>query len=161
MIPSKKLRRLISKKNKIQLENLAWEKALENKIFKLTFIDNKQKMSLKNIFEYGYNIGNCLLTSYYVFPIFINASICSGRVEILKGTKNSINGDHIWIEDEDFIIDTTLMIKIPQSNLYSSYYKKDYTLTPTFSSNDLDYQKEIYARQTNPFKYYSDLFYIN
>ena len=31
MIPSKKLRRLISKKNKIQLEDFSWEKELEKK----------------------------------------------------------------------------------------------------------------------------------
>lgn len=161
MIPSKKLRRLISKKNKIQLEALAWEKELENKIFKSTFMDNKQKMSLKDVFEYGYNIGNCLLTSYYVINIFENASICSGKVEILKGTKNSKNGDHVWIEDEYYIIDTTLMIKIPKNNIYSNYYKKDSTIVPSFSSSELNYQKDMYDKKTNPFKYYLELFSIN
>lgn len=157
MIPSKKLRRLISKKNKIQLEDFSWEKELEKKVFKILFED----MTLKDIFENGYNIGNCLLTSYYIFPIFNNASICSGKVAILKGTKNSINGDHVWIENDEYIIDTTLMIKIPLNFIYSKYYKKEYTISPTFSSADLNYDTEIYEKTTNPFKYYFDLFNID
>ena len=157
MIPSKKLRRLISKKNKIQLEAFTWEKEFEKKIFKLLFEDK----TLKDIFENGYNIGNCLLPSYYIFPIFNNASICSGKVEILKGTKNSINGDHVWIETDEYIIDTTLMVKIPINSIYSKYYNKEYTISPTFSPTDLNYDKEIYEKKNNPFKYYLELYDIN
>ena len=157
MIPSKKLRRLISKKNKIQLEAFIWEKEFERKIFKILFEDK----TLKDIFENGYNIGNCLLTSSCIFPLFANASICSGKVEILKGTKNSINGDHVWIETDEYIIDTTLMVKIPINSIYSKYYNKEYTISPTFSPTDLNYDKEIYEKTTNPFKYYFDLFNID
>ncbi len=157
MIPSKKLRRLISKKNKIQLEDFSWEKELEKKVFKILFED----MTLKDIFENGYNIGNCLLTSSCIFSLLDNASICSGKVEILKGTKNSINGDHVWIETDEYIIDTTLMVKIPINSIYSKYYNKEYTISPTFSPTDLNYDKEIYEKKNNPFKYYLELYDIN
>ena len=120
MIPSKILRLIISKNHKIKLEEFSWNKELQNKIFQIEFVDGHKKLSLKTIFKDGYNIGNCLLTSYYVSTIFENSLICTGKVEIHKRTKNSPDGDHVWIETEDNIIDTTLMIIIPKNNSFLS-----------------------------------------
>jgi len=80
MIPSKFLRLIISKNHKLKLEKFSWPKELENKIFKIVFMDGYKKLSLKTIFKNGYNIGNCLLTSYYVSTIFENSLICTGKV---------------------------------------------------------------------------------
>lgn len=89
MIPSKKLRMTISKNHKIKLRDFAWEKELEDKIFSIKFIDGNKTLSLKTVFKDGYNIGNCLLTAYYVSSIFEDPLICTGKVSLLKGTKNS------------------------------------------------------------------------
>ena len=161
MISSKILRLIISTNHKIKLEEFSWNKELQNKIFQIEFVDGHKKLSLKTIFKDGYNIGNCLLTSYYVSTIFENSLICTGTVEILTGTKNRPNGDHVWIETEDNIIDTTLMIIIPKNNKYSKYYIKDYDIRPNFSSYDLSYDNDIYFRKNNMEKYYLELFKKN
>lgn len=160
MIPSKFLRLIISKSHKIKLEDFAWNKELEEKIFRIKFIDGRKKISLKTIFKDGYNIGNCLLTSYYVSSILEDPLICTGKVEILKGTKNSPNGDHVWIETEDYIVDTTLMIRFPKSHRYAKYYKKDADITPNFSPEDINYQNDIYQRKNNLYEYYNSLYKI-
>jgi hypothetical protein len=38
-----------------------------------------------------------------------------GYLPILKGTMNSINGIHMWIVKDSYIIDFTLRIKVPVS----------------------------------------------
>ena len=160
MIPSKFLRLIISKSHKLKLGNLAWSKEFEKKIFKIKFIDGHKELTLKTIFKDGYNIGNCLLTSFYVSSILENPLICTGKVEILKGTKNSPNGDHVWIETEDYIVDTTLMIRFPKSHRYAKYYKKDADITPNFSPEDINYQNDIYQRKNNLYEYYNSLYKI-
>ena len=160
MIPSKILRLIISKNHKIKLEEFSWDKELQNKIFQIEFVDGHKKLSLKTIFKDGYNIGNCLLTSYYVSTIFENSLICTGKVEILKGTKNSPNGDHVWVENEDYIIDTTLMIKLPKKHKYAKYYHKDSCIQPQFSKNDISYEDDKYFKEKYADQYYLDLFSI-
>lgn len=149
MIPSKILRLTISKNHKIKLGNYSWDKELQDKIFHITFMDGNKKLSLKTIFSNGYNIGNCLLTSYYVSSIIDNSQICTGKVEILKGTKNCPNGDHVWIETQENIIDTTLMIVLPKVSKYAKYYTKESSIFPLFSSEDLNYQDDIYMREND------------
>lgn len=158
MIPSKVLRLIISRNHKINLNDFSWNKELQDKIFAIKFIDGYNKISLKTIFKNGYNIGNCLLTSYYVSTIFEESLICTGKVEILKGTKNSPNGDHVWIETDEHIIDTTLMICIPKGNKYAKYYNKESDIQPHFSHDDLNYQNDIYLRKNNIEQYYLDLY---
>lgn len=158
MIPSKFLRLIISKNHKLKLENYSWDKELENKIFKIVFMDGHRKLSLKAIFKNGYNIGNCLLTAYYVSTIFENSLICTGKVEILKGTKNCKNGDHVWIETEESIIDTTLMIILSKKSKYAKFYTKDAEIKPQFSKEDLNYQNDIYEHQHNIDNYFINLY---
>lgn len=130
-------------------------------MFNIKFADGYKILSLKTIFKDGYNIGNCLLTAHYVSTIFEDPLICTGKVEILKGTKNSPNGDHVWIETEDNIIDTTLMTIFPKTNLYAKYYKKESDIVPRFSTDELTYQDDIYERKNNIEKYYLNLYKIN
>ena len=53
MIPSKFLRLIISKSHKIKLEDFAWNKEFEEKIFRIKFVDGREKISLKTIFKDG------------------------------------------------------------------------------------------------------------
>lgn len=158
MIPSKVLRLIISKNHKIKLKSLAWNKDFELKVFRIKFIDGNKTLSLKTIFKDGYNIGNCLLTAHYVSSLFEDSLICTGKVEILKGTKNSPNGDHVWIETENEIIDTTLMIVIPKYHIYSKFYKKEDNIIPRFRPEECNYQDEIYEKRYHTTKYYTDLY---
>ena len=160
MIPSKKLRKIISKRFKLNMERFAWNKEFEKKIFDIDFIDGNKKTTLKEIFKNGYNIGNCLLTAHYVSTIIPNSSICTGKVEILKGTKNSKNGDHVWIETEDYIIDTTLMIILSRNDLYTKFYIKDYTIVPNFSPSELNYETESYSKKNYPEEYFFGLYEV-
>lgn len=161
MIPSKILRLIISKNHKIRLRDFSWNKELEEKIFSIKFIDGYKTLSLKTIFKNGYNIGNCLLTSYYVSSIFENSLICTGKVAILKGTKNSPNGDHVWIETDTHIIDTTLMLIIPKNCSYANLYDKSSDIKPNFSYDELSYDNDIYLRKNHYEKYYLELYEIN
>ncbi len=162
MIPSKFLRKTISKKHKINLEAYAWDKTLEKQIFAIKFKDGTNTISLKNIFKDGYNIGNCLLTSFYVFKIFPSASICTGKVDLLKGTKNSDNGDHVWLELEDTtIIDTTLMITAEKCSPLYKFYKKEETISLRIVDDVLSYQNDIYLNKYHKCSYIRGIYNIN
>ena len=160
MLPSTMLRKIISKKMKIKLEAYAWDKDLRKSIFNIVFLDGTKKTTLGKIFKEGFNIGNCLLTSYYIATIFDNASICTGKVEILKGSKNSEDGSHVWIEVDNYIVDPTLMIKLPLDSYYAKFYNKQSTITPLVSPYDYNYSIDSYAKKHYPQKYYFDLFDI-
>lgn len=158
MIPSKRLRLIISKHHKIKLEDYSWSKEFENRINKIKFKDGYKTLSLKTIFKDGYNIGNCLLTAYYVSTIFERPLICTGKVEILKGTKNCLDGDHVWIEVDDMVVDTTLMVVFPIDSSLYEYYKKSGSITPHFTFDDLSYQQDIYEKNNSQITYYFDLY---
>ena len=162
MLPSKKLRNIISKKRKIKLDNFKWSKELEKDLFAISFIDGNKKMDLKTIYGDGFNIGNCLLTSYYVSLYFENSKICTGKAKLLVGTKNSKNGDHVWIENEDYIIDTTLMLMIPKVNELSFLYHKEYDLSYIkLPNDDISFQHDYYEMTNFPEEYFSNLYLIN
>ena len=160
MIPSKFLRLIISRNHKINLKEFSWTKEFETAVFHMDFYDDWHKISLKAIFNDGYNIGNCLLTSYYVSKAIEDSLICTGKVEILKGTKNSPNGDHVWVENEDYIIDTTLMIKLPKKHKYAKYYHKDSCIQQKNTKNDISYEDDKYFKEKHADQYYLDLFSI-
>lgn len=158
MIPSKRLRLIISRHHKIKLEAYSWSKEFENRINKIKFQDGYKTLSLKTIFKDGYNIGNCLLTAYYVSTIFERPLICTGKVEILKGTKNCPDGDHVWIEVDDMVIDTTLMVVFPIDSTLYRYYDKRSSITPHFTFDELSYQEDIYEKENSQITYYFDLY---
>ena len=72
-----------------------------------TFID---------MFNLGYNIGNCVGMSRQLSYSYNNVDIVSGILPILKGTLNAEKeGGHCWLETDSQIIDTTLMMIIDKS----------------------------------------------
>lgn len=71
------------------------------------------------IFEIGLNIGHCGSTARYLSFIFDNFKIVEGRCDFLKGTEGSPNGEHAWLEVDDYVYDTTLLFKINKEYAYS------------------------------------------
>lgn len=109
MLPSEKLRLLISKLYGIDLEKL------KNVIFSLELDKDLEIHAtyLGEIYQYGFNIGHCGLTSRYIVRGMNGAKLHYGITEILKGTKASLDGNHAWTIINNVLIDTTLMICIP------------------------------------------------
>ena len=115
MLPSEKLRLIISKLYNIDLEKYAWPEELKNTIFATPLDKDLETNSstLGEIYERGFNIGHCGLTSRYVCRQIKNAQLHYGTASFLIGTKNSLNGEHAWTTINNILIDTTLMICIP------------------------------------------------
>lgn len=77
-------------------------------------------------FEEGYNIGRCRFFAQTLSYGFENCSIVNGILPILKGTAGSPNGGHVWLEVNDQIYDTTLLIVInKQYSNVLAYFEKD------------------------------------
>lgn len=159
MLPSETLRDIISKKTKIRLEAYSWQKGFIKKVFNIDFVDGSRHMTLETIFKEGLNIGNCLLTAYHISSIIPNAIICTGKVDLVKGTKNAPKGDHVWIEDDSYIYDTTLMVKIPRSAVLSGYYINRNVISPDLSGNtDVSFSHDIYLKENFPKLYYKEIY---
>ena len=106
-----------------------------------------------DIFRNGFNLGYCTPCSKQVSYSFDNCFICGGILPILKGTTNCTNGEHTWIESNNIIIDTSLMLVIDSSlreilgyikeNEYNPnddpIYRtaKDFANDPTFKSKSV------------------------
>lgn len=119
MLPSEKLRNEISELYNINLEQFAWSEELKHQIFS-TKLDKDLESNadtLEDIYTLGYNIGHCGLTSRYVARQFNEAKLFYGKASLLVGTKSAPNGEHAWTTINDFLIDTTLMICIPISEI--------------------------------------------
>ena len=115
MLPSEELRQTISAKYNIDLEQFAWPTKLKEQILSIVLDKalETHASTLEEIFQKGFNIGHCGLTSRYVARKYDKATLYYGNASLLKGTKNSPNGEHAWITINGFVIDTTLMICIP------------------------------------------------
>ena len=115
MLPSEKLRLLISKLYGIDLEKYAWPEDLKNIIFSIELDKTLESHAtyLGEIYQYGFNIGHCGLTSRYLVRGIKGAKLHYGFAEILKGTKASLAGNHAWTIINNVLVDTTLMICIP------------------------------------------------
>jgi hypothetical protein len=75
--------------------------------------------SLYEYFKTGEHIGNCGTTSKLIGIMFNNPNyIVKGNSILLKGSENSPNGEHSWIEakinNSEYIIDTSLLLVIPK-----------------------------------------------
>ena len=69
-----------------------------------------------DMFLLGYNIGNCVGASRQLSYSFNDVDIVSGVLPIIKGTLNAEKeGGHCWLENDCFIIDTSLMLVIDKS----------------------------------------------
>ena len=143
MLPSEKLRKEISKKYKIDLERYAWPEQLKKMIFSIELDDHLEEnaTTLEEIYEKGYNIGHCGLTSRYIARKFEEANMYFGKAQLLVGTKNSPNGEHAWTIIEGFLVDSTLMLLIPVTEAvqlgYSFEKKLAYQSARTLSEYDI------------------------
>lgn len=91
-------------------------------------IENQNIRGINNfidVFREGFNIGCCTPTSKQLSYSFDNVDLVSGLMENLKGTKNSPNGEHSWMEVDGYIYDTTLMLKIDKSLAKELGYKEE------------------------------------
>ena len=68
-----------------------------------------------DVFIDGNNQGYCTVCAKQVSYSLDTCYICGGILPILKGTSNCPDGSHTWIEYQDKIIDTTLMLIIDNS----------------------------------------------
>lgn len=81
--------------------------------------------NFETVFKNGLNLGRCTVTSKQLSYSYDNVALCSGIMEYLKGTQNSINGEHCWMEYNNYIYDTTLMLKIDKSLALLLGYKEE------------------------------------
>lgn len=156
MLPSEKLRNEIEKKYNINLQQYAWSEELKQEIFS-TQLDKTLEANadtLKEIYEYGFNIGHCGLTSRYVCRQFCNATLFYGKAKLLIGTDSSPNGEHAWTILNNYLIDTTLMIAIPIEKVKELGYTKEREIAP-FSArvlSEYDTYDTEFKNQNNKIK---------
>lgn len=158
------LRIKLSKKFSFDLEHYVWNDELNNYLMeiKLNFYE-ELVTTMAEVYEFGYNIGSCGLTSRYFAVAFPNAKLAYGVLPILKGTKNSKNGNHAWIIENGFVIDSTLRLIIPESEAIKIGYAVDKILADTsaryFSENET-YSKFALSRKHDSCKYHQNLLKI-
>lgn len=124
----------------------SWSEELWEKLDKQNFMENYEKIS--DAFSCGHNLGRCLTYSKYVSYSFpLGCKIASGIVEFLKGTINSPEGKHTWIENDGKIYDTTFMIVINLPYVKKLKYKHQFISDP---NKDKYYSVEKeFANDTN------------
>ena len=68
MLPSERLRKDISKKYNVELEQYAWPEQFSELVFKIELDESLETnaKTLKDVYEKGFNIGHCGLTSRYI-----------------------------------------------------------------------------------------------
>ena len=155
MLPSEQLRKEIEEKYNINLEQYAWSDELKKEIFSIELDDTieTQASTLKEIYEHGFNIGHCGLTSRYVCRKFDEANLYYGKANLLINTKAAPNGEHAWTTLNNNLIDTTLMIAIPKDKIQEMGYYTEKQIAPIsarmlseYDTYDTEFEK---AKQTN------------
>ena len=99
----------------IYLNQFAWEAEFKESILSIQLdpaLESKAS-TLAEIYQLGFNIGHCGLTSRYVAIKYPKATLFYGTAKLLVGTEASPNGEHAWTVINNHVIDTTLMICIP------------------------------------------------
>ena len=101
--------------------------------------------SFVDVFRDGYNQGYCTVCAKQVSYSLNTCYICGGTLPILKGTTNCQDGEHTWIEYQNTIIDTTLMILIDkeyskkigyiEENRYNPNNDRIYSATKEFTND--------------------------
>lgn len=86
--------------------------------------------SFHDIFEMGYNIGDCVGVSTQLSYSYDDVDMVAGTVPFLKGTKNAEKeGGHRWLETPTEIIDTSLMLIIDKSLKNQFGYQEEMRIT--------------------------------
>lgn len=88
-----------------------------DKINSQNFLSPSYEMTeFLDMFVIGYNIGNCVGASRQLSYSYDDVDIVTGVLPMLKGTLNaSEEGGHCWLERDNVIIDTSLMLVIDKS----------------------------------------------
>lgn len=113
-----------------------------NKINSQNFIsyDNNIKEFI-DMFLLGYNIGNCVGASRQLSYSYNDVDIVSGILPILKGTKNALQeGGHCWLENDKYIIDTSLMLVIDKKLKDRFGYIEEQRITKSDLKRSQSYQ---------------------
>ena len=151
MLPSEILRKTLSQKYNINLEQYAWNEELKKEIFSIKLDEylESEASILEEIFTQGFNIGHCGLTSRYIARQYDEAKLYYGKADLLIGTKSAPNGEHAWTTIDNYLIDTTLMICIPITKAKDLGYTTEKELAyesarmlPEFDVYDLEYKKK-------------------
>ena len=83
------------------------------------------------VFRDGANIGYCTVASKQLSYSLDNPYICGGTVKFLINTKNSPDGSHTWILNDNYIIDTSLMLIIDKSYMNKLGYVEENRYNPS------------------------------
>lgn len=115
MLPSEELRKAIEETYNINLQQYAWSEEFKQEIMSIQLdpIYEKKAKTLDEIYQLGFNIGHCGLTSRYVAINYSTATLYYGNAKLLVGTEAAPNGEHAWTVINGHLIDTTLMLCIP------------------------------------------------
>jgi len=132
MLPSELLKKEISRKYNVNLEQYSWTEDFKQQIFSIDLDEflEPNANTLGEIYSYGFNIGHCGLTSRYVVRAFDDARLFYGKSSLLVDTKNAPNGEHAWVVLNDFVIDTTLMICVPIDKAKELGYVQEKEIAP-------------------------------
>lgn len=104
--------------------------------------------SFTEVFEKGYNLGNCTNIAIQLSFSFPNDCLIGcGRVDYLKGTLNSENGEHTWLEWKRKIYDPTFMIIIDSE--YSKKLKYNQTDIYNLNSNSMYSAEKDFTNDPN------------
>lgn len=94
--------------------------------------------SFIDVFIDGANLGYCTVASKQLSYSFDSCYIVGGINKYLKGTTNSSDGSHTWIERNGIIYDTTFMLAIDKSYAikmgYSEENRNNPNLDPIYRS---------------------------
>ena len=140
----------------VDLEKYVWDKELRDFVFGIQLnLEYEDEIStMQEVYEGGYNEGHCGLTSRYLainddsIELPSRNSTCS----LLKGTAGSDDGNHCWCFKDDYIIDTTLMIKIPielAKKIGYSWDGKLYHNSSRYLSGNDTYSIEVRKRRND------------
>lgn len=157
MLPSEELRKEIEEKYNINLEQFAWNDELKKQILSTQLDDTIETYAstLEEVYEHGFNIGHCGLTSRYVCRRFDDARLFYGKASLLKKTKAAPNGEHAWTVLNNNLIDTTLMISIPQDKIESLGYTTEKEIAPInarmlseYDTYDTEFEKQTISTKS-------------
>ena len=114
-----------------------------NKIRNQNFVHptNPNIKEFEDMFILGKNIGNCVGISRQLSYSYNDVDLVSGILPILKGTINAEKqGGHAWLETNDSIIDTSLMLIIDKSLKKELGYEEENRITANELKHDRNYQ---------------------
>ena len=152
MMPSEILREIISKRIGIDLNQYAWKENLKNLVLdiKLDEMYEDYVFSMFDVYEYGFNIGHCGLTSRYLVQNIEDSDLVYGKFSGLIGTKRAEKGGHAWVVKNGLVIDTTLMIMLPIEKAKEIGYEFEKQIARSSAKTLSEY--ELFSHEYKHFK---------